>query len=63
MRSRVYISLIKFVKIGLSDPIFKIYLPNFVIYILTTCWNVNKGKIYLENTKIKANKVRNENVN
>ena len=39
------------------------YLPNFVIYILTTCWNVNKGKIYLENTKIKANKVKNENVN
>ena len=23
---------------------------NFKIYILTTCWKVNKGKIYLENT-------------
>ena len=42
---------------------FFIYLPNLVIYILTTCWNVNKGKIYLENTNIKANKVKNEKVN
>ena len=23
-------------------------LLNFVIYILITCWNVYKGKIYLE---------------
>ena len=39
------------------------YFPNFVIYILTTCWNVNRGKMYLEKTKIKANKVKNEKVN
>ena len=42
---------------------YEIYLPNFVIYILTTCENVNKGKIYLEKTNIKANKVKNEKVN
>ena len=25
------------------------YLLNLVIYILTTCWKENKGKIYLDN--------------
>ena len=29
---------------------FFIYLPNLVIYILTTCWNVNNGKMNLEKT-------------
>jgi len=37
--------------------------PTFTIYILVTCCNVNKGKIYLENTKIRTNKVKNENDN
>ena len=39
------------------------YLDNFVMYILTTCWKVNKGKMYLENTNIKVNKVKNANTN
>ena len=33
------------------------------MYILITCWKVNKGKIYLEKIKIKANKLKNEKVN
>jgi hypothetical protein len=33
------------------------------MYILITCWNVNKGKIYLEKIKINANKVKNEKDN
>ena len=39
------------------------YLINLVIYILTTCWKVNKGKIYLEKRYIKTNKVKNEKDN
>ena len=31
------------------------------MYILITCWNVNKGKIYLEKIKIIENKIINEN--
>ena len=38
-------------------------LPNLVIYILITCWNVNKGKIYLEKTYIKVNNVKKEKDN
>ena len=34
-----------------------------MIYILITCWKVNNGNIYLENTKIKVSKVKNENEN
>ena len=30
------------------------------MYILITCWYVNKGKINLEKIKIKASKVKNE---
>jgi hypothetical protein len=33
------------------------------MYILTTWVNVNRGKIYLEKTKIKTSKVKNENDN
>jgi len=33
------------------------------MYILTTCWNVNKGKIYLEKTNIKTINVKNEKDN
>ena len=38
-------------------------LLNFTMYILVTCWSVNKGSMYLENTNIKVNKVKNENDN
>lgn len=31
------------------------------MYILITCWKVNKGKMNLENITIKANKLTNEN--
>ena len=33
------------------------------MYILTTCWNVNEGKIYLEKIYINANKIKNEKDN
>jgi len=33
------------------------------MYILITCWNVNRGKIYLEKTYIKVNKVKKEKDN
>lgn len=39
------------------------YLLNLVIYILTTCCNVNNGKIYLEKIQIKATNVKIENDN
>ena len=38
-------------------------LLNLTIYILVTCWSVNKGKMYFEKTKIRASKVKNENDN
>ena len=33
------------------------------MYILITCWYVNNGKMYLENIKIKTNKLKNEKDN
>ena len=37
------------------------YLVNLVIYNRTTCWYVNEGKMYLENTNININIVKNVN--
>jgi len=36
-------------------------LLSFVMYILITCWKVNTGRMYLENTYINAINVKNEN--
>ena len=33
------------------------------MYILITCWKVNKGKMNLENITIKANKLKKEKDN
>ena len=33
------------------------------MYILITCWNVNKGRMNLENITIKAIKLKKENDN
>lgn len=33
------------------------------MYTLITCWNVNKGKIYLEKINIRLNKMKKEYTN